>query len=54
LACQRGDWQVRIETSSSMTADAAHFYVSNLLNAYEGNTRVFTKSWTFKTPRNLV
>jgi predicted acyl esterase len=54
LAYQRGDWQVRIETSSIMTADADHFYVTNLLDAYEGNSRVFTKSWTFKTPRNLV
>jgi len=51
---KRGSWQIRIETESKMTADATHFYVSNLLDACEGNTRVFTKSWTFKIPRDLV
>jgi putative CocE/NonD family hydrolase len=48
----RGDWQTRIETSSLMTADAAHFHVSNQLDAYEGQTRIFTKSWSFKVPRD--
>jgi putative CocE/NonD family hydrolase len=54
LAYQRGTRQVRLETDSTMTADAATFYVTNLLEAYEGATRVFTKSWTFKIPRDLV
>jgi putative CocE/NonD family hydrolase len=50
----RGGWQTRVETSSLMTADAAYFHVSNLLNAYEGQTRIFTKSWSFKAPRDHV
>lgn len=50
----RGDWQTRVETSSVMSADAETFYVTNLLDAYEGNTRVFTKTWTFRVPRDLV
>jgi hypothetical protein len=50
----RGDWQTRVETSSVMSANAETFYVTNLLDAYEGNTRVFTKTWTFKVPRDLV
>ena len=54
LAYRRGDWQVHIETDSHMTADATHFHVSNHLDAYEGNTRVFTKSWTFCVPRDMV
>lgn len=50
----RGDWQTRVETSSEMSATAEDFLVTNLLNAYEGNTRVFTKSWTATIPRDLV
>jgi predicted acyl esterase len=54
LEYHRGDWQVRLETSSTMTADATNFHVTNLLDAYEGTTRVFTKSWTCRVPRDLV
>jgi hypothetical protein len=54
LAYKRGDWQVRVETDSHMTADASHFLVTNHLDAYEGNTRVFTKSWIFHVPRDMV
>jgi putative CocE/NonD family hydrolase len=50
----RGDWQTRVETSSVMTADANAFHVTNLLDAYEGNTRVFTKTWAFEVPREWV
>jgi putative CocE/NonD family hydrolase len=49
---QRADWRVRIETNSVMTADATHFHVSNQLDAYEGDTRVFTKSWVKAIPRD--
>ena len=37
-----------------MTADTETFYVTNLLEAYEGETRVFAKTWTFQAPRDLV
>ncbi len=50
----RGEWQTRVETSSVMTADAQAFHVTNLLDAYERNTRVFTKTWTFKVAREWV
>jgi len=51
---RRGDWQVRILTDSLMTADATHFHLSNHLDAYEGDTRVFSKSWTKAIPRDQV
>ncbi|HXV43605.1 MAG TPA: CocE/NonD family hydrolase C-terminal non-catalytic domain-containing protein, partial [Anaerolineae bacterium] len=54
LAYQRGDWRIRIATTSTMTADATHFHITSLLDAYEGATRIFTKSWTFSVPRDLV
>jgi putative CocE/NonD family hydrolase len=50
----RGDWQTRIETSSVMTADSTFFHLSNILDAYENQTRIFTKSWTKSIPRNGV
>jgi hypothetical protein len=54
LAFQRDDWRVRIETDSLMTADATHFHLSNQLDAYEGDVRVFTKSWVTAVPRDHV
>ena len=37
-----------------MTGDSEVFRVTNALEAYEGNTRVFAKSWQFSVPRDLV
>ena len=51
---RRGSWQVRIETTSTMSSDAGHFYVTNVLDAYEGHTRVFTRTRELKIPRHLV
>ena len=50
----RGDWRTRVETASTMSADATTFNVTNALDAYEGNVRVFAKTWTFTAPRDLV
>jgi hypothetical protein len=50
----RGAWQVRVETVSTMTADADSFYVTNILEAFEGNGRVFAKTWDMKIARDLL
>jgi hypothetical protein len=50
----RAEWQTHLETSSLMSADAENFIVSNQLDAYEGRTRVFSQSWSFKIRRDLV
>jgi uncharacterized protein len=52
ISLRRDDWRIRIETSSLMSADAAMFRLTNILNAYEGNTRVFHKAWAFSVPRD--
>lgn len=54
IGIARGDWRTRVETTSTMSADAETFRVSNVLDAYEGNTRIFNKSCTFTVPRDLV
>jgi hypothetical protein len=51
---QRDDWRVRIETDSLMTSDATHFHLSNHMDAYEGDTRVFTKSWSRTVKRENI
>jgi putative CocE/NonD family hydrolase len=54
LDLARGGWSIRIETASWMTADPESFHVTNVLDAYEGDTRVFNKAWTFSVPRDMV
>jgi uncharacterized protein len=54
ISVGRDDWRTRVETSSSMTADVAAFRVTNALDAYEGDARVFAKTWAFSVPRDLV
>ncbi len=50
----RADWSTRVETTSDMTSDARTFRVTNVLDAYEGNTRLFSKARTITIPRDLV
>ena len=54
IEISREDWMTRVETSSVMTSDKDHFHLTNILDAYEGQERVFTKSWTRKIRRELV
>jgi hypothetical protein len=54
IEISRGDWETRVETSSVMTSDKDYFYLTNILDAYEGQVRVFTKSWTKKIRRQMV
>ena len=54
ITLARGDWQVRTETRMRTSCTAEHFLVSAGLDAYEKDTRVFTKSWTARIPRKWV
>jgi hypothetical protein len=54
IEISREDWQTRVETQSILTSDAGHFYLTNVLDAYEGQARIFTKSCTKMIPRNCV
>jgi uncharacterized protein len=54
LSLSRGEWMTRIETSSTMTATADHFLVTNELQGYEGDTRVFAKAWYTTIPRDYT
>jgi uncharacterized protein len=50
----RGDWRTRAEVEAGMTCDAEAFHVTSQLDAYEGDSRVFTRTWAFRFPRDLV
>jgi len=50
----RGGWQTRVQTESVMTSTLTHFLVTNQLEAFEGEVRVFAKTWTFSVPRDWV
>ncbi|MEZ4864663.1 MAG: CocE/NonD family hydrolase [Caldilineaceae bacterium] len=50
----RGDWQVRLETVSTMSADATHFHLKNTLTAYEGDAAIFTRTWVTAIARDNV
>ncbi len=52
LAYRRDDWAFSVETDSKLTSDATHFFVTNTLDAYEGQKRVFSKCWTAKIARD--
>ena len=51
---ERGDWRTRVETTSTMSSDARSFHVTNVLEAYEDDVRLFVKNWLFSVPRDLV
>jgi hypothetical protein len=48
----RGDWSVRLEASSAMTADAGQFFVTTSLTAFEQQACVFSGAWSFRIPRD--
>jgi len=54
IALDREGWNVRIETVSSMTADAGAFHVDDSLEAFEGTRRVFVKRTRLDVPRDGV
>lgn len=50
----RNGWQTRVETSSKMSSEENSFIVTNLLEGYEGNVRVFSQVWSTSIPRDSV
>jgi hypothetical protein len=54
FAVGRGGWQATIRTTSTMSATGSVFQVTNVLDAYEGDRRVFTKTWHADVPRDFV
>lgn len=49
-----GDWTTRTETYAKMWSDVDTFYLKARLEAYEGDTLVFSKEVSEEIPRNLL
>jgi putative CocE/NonD family hydrolase len=54
LALARDEWQTAVECEVTQTATATDFLLAMRLEAYEGETRVFTRSESRRIPRNLL
>ena len=54
METSRGDWKVRTETWSSMTATKTHWHVKGRLEAYESEKLILTREWDQKVKRKLV
>lgn len=50
----RGDWQTRVETDSTMSADRDSYLLTNTLHAFENEREVFAKTRTVRIPRDLA
>jgi hypothetical protein len=50
----RGGWSIRAEIVSTMSADAERWHLTTQLDAYEGEARVFAKTWSRPIPRDHV
>lgn len=50
---QRGNWSVRIEAQATLTSDLHHFHLTNQIDAYEDNVRIFTRTWHKSIPRDF-
>jgi hypothetical protein len=51
---RRGDWSVRIEAQATLIGNLTHFHLTNQIDAYEGEVRVFTRTWSKSIPRDFV
>ena len=52
-AFQRGDWKATTITHTILTSTRTHFRIRATLDAYEEDTRVFSKTWDEAIPRDL-
>jgi putative CocE/NonD family hydrolase len=52
VAISRGDWRTRVETRSTLSATPDDFHVTNTLDAYEGDRRLFARTWSRSIPRD--
>ncbi len=51
---RRGDWHTRIVTRTVLTSDPDYFYIDAELDAFEGDTRVYSQNWNMKVERDFM
>jgi hypothetical protein len=50
----RGDWRTRVEARATLTSTADAFRLTAAVEAFEGDTRVDSKTWDSTLPRDLL
>jgi hypothetical protein len=50
----RGAWEVETVTRTVLSSTPTHFLIRATLDAYEGESRLFSRSWDEAIPRDLV
>ncbi len=50
----RDAWRTRVHTVSTMSSTAEEFQLTNLVEGYEGDCRIFAKTWRRSVPRDLI
>jgi hypothetical protein len=53
-ALERGDWRIRTETRTVLTANRDAFRITAELDAYESGVRVLCRNWDVSIPRDCV
>jgi putative CocE/NonD family hydrolase len=51
---RRDDWDVRVVTHTRLTCDEEDFVVDATLDGWEGDRRVFSRTWNERVPRDLL
>ncbi len=51
---RRGDWEVRTVTRTVLSSTRTHFRIRATLDAYEGDARIFARSWDEMIPRDFL
>jgi uncharacterized protein len=54
VSLTRGDWRVGIRTRSTMSCDATTFFLTDTVEAFEGDDRIFERTWERAFPRDHV
>ena len=49
---ERSEWKIRTETSTKMTSDSEHFYITATLRAFENEEVVLERTWADKILRD--
>jgi predicted acyl esterase len=54
VSLDRPGWRTRVRATGTMTSDAERFLVTTTLEAFEGNARIFARTYTHVFPRDGV
>jgi uncharacterized protein len=54
IVVARDGWRTRVESRSTLSSTRDQFQLTDALDAYEGTSRVFAKTWSRSVPRDLA